>query len=51
MHIADVHLDRVIGVRAAPDMSPTILKCDLNIVDDITLAERVPFKMLPAERV
>ena len=45
-----MHLDRVIGVHAAPNMPPTILKCDLNIVDDITLAKRVPFKK-PAERV
>ena len=50
LSIADVHQNKVIGVSAAPNVRPTILKCDLNNVDDISLVQRAPFKR-PAERV
>ena len=48
--IRDVYHNKVLGVSAAPDIPPTIFKCDLNTVDDIDLSQRVSFKG-PAEMV
>ena len=48
--ITDVYHNKVLGVRTAPNTPPTIKKCHLNTVDDIELAQRVPFKK-PAKTV
>ena len=48
--ITDVYHNKVLGVRTAPNMPPTVLKCDLNIANDFVLCDRVQFKR-PAEKV
>ena len=50
LSITDVYHNKVLGVRTAPNTPPTIKKCHLNTVDDIELAQRVPFKK-PANTV
>ena len=45
LSVADVHLDRVLAVLAAPNRAPTVLRCRLNTGDGVSAAERVSFKL------